>query len=271
MEGALAALESEGFVFRGRFTPGLGIEEWCERRLLARVHRYTLDRLRREIEPVSQADYVRFLLAWQRVDPDGRAEGPESLHALVGQLEGFEAAASAWEGEILPARMKEYDPSWLDALCLSGRFVWGRASAPGPGGSRRSPVRATPLALLSRQNLPFWREIAPVLNPEELDLSANARSVYELLRTRGASFFGDIADIAHGAGLLHTQLEMSLAELVAWGLVTSDSFTGLRALLTPAHKRPPVDRSGRSGALPLALRHGERGPLVAPASFRARR
>jgi ATP-dependent Lhr-like helicase len=244
VETALAALESEGFAFRGRFTPGLGIEEWCERRLLARIHRYTLDRLRREIEPVSQADYVRFLLAWQRVSPDDQAEGMESLHALVAQLEGYEAAASAWEGEILPARMKEYDPSWLDALCLSGRFVWGRASAPGPGGSRRSPVRATPISLLSRQNLPFWREIAPALNPEELDLSSNARSVYELLRTRGASFFGDIA---HGAGLLHTQLEMALAELVAWGLVTSDSFTGLRALLTPAHKRPPVDRSGQRG------------------------
>jgi ATP-dependent Lhr-like helicase len=251
MEAALAALESEGFAFRGRFTPGLGIEEWCERRLLARIHRYTLDRLRREIQPVSQADYVRFLLAWQRVNPDDHAEGPESLHALVEQLEGFEAAASAWEGEILPARMKEYDPAWLDALCLSGRFVWGRASAPGPGGSRRSPVRATPIALLSRQNLPFWGEIAtapPKSPPEELDLSANARSVYELLRTRGASFFGDIA---HGAGLLHTQLEMALAELVAWGLVTSDSFTGLRALLTPAHKRPPVDRSGRRSSLSL--------------------
>ncbi|HEV2856033.1 MAG TPA: DEAD/DEAH box helicase [Thermoanaerobaculia bacterium] len=248
VEAALASLESEGFAFRGRFTPGLGIEEWCERRLLARIHRYTMDRLRREIEPVSQADYLRFLLSWQRVNPDDHAEGPESLHALVEQLEGFEAAASAWEGEILPARMKEYDPAWLDSLCLSGRFVWGRGSAPGPGGSRRSPVRATPIALLSRQNLPFWREIAPALNAEELDFSANARSVYDLLRNRGASFFGDIA---HGAGLLHTQLEMALAELVAWGLVTSDSFTGLRALLTPAHKRPPVDRSGRRSSLSL--------------------
>jgi len=252
MEAALASLESEGFVFRGRFTPGVAGEEWCERRLLARIHRYTLDRLRREIEPVSQADYLRFLLAWQRVDPDERAEGPESLHALVDQLEGFEAAAASWEGEILPARMKEYDPTWLDALHLSGRFVWGRGSAPGPGGSRRSPVRATPIALLSRASLPFWWEIAPAIAPAsgagELDLSGGARAVYELLRSRGASFFGEIA---HGAGLLHTQLEMALAELVAWGLVTSDSFTGLRALLTPAHKRPPVDRSGRLSSVSL--------------------
>jgi ATP-dependent helicase Lhr and Lhr-like helicase len=247
VEIALAALEGEGFVFRGRFTPGGAPgEEWCERRLLARVHRYTLDRLRREIQPVSQTDFLRFLLAWQRVDPDGRAEGPGSVDALLGQLEGFEAAASAWEGEILPARMKEYDPSWLDGLCLAGRWVWGRGTAPSSDGSRRSgPVRATPIALLSRGGLPLWREIAAPADPAALELSAGARAVYDLLGTRGACFFGEIA---HGAGLLHTQLEVALAELVAWGLVTADSFTGLRALLTPAHKRPPVDRSGRRGA-----------------------
>ncbi|HEX9940785.1 MAG TPA: DEAD/DEAH box helicase [Thermoanaerobaculia bacterium] len=250
VEAALAALETEGFVFRGRFTPGAAGEEWCERRLLARVHRYTLDRLRREIQPVSQADFLRFLLAWQRVDPDERAEGPESLHALLDQLEGFEAAAAAWEGEILPARMKEYDPAWLDALCLAGRYVWGRGAAPGPnGGSRRSgPVRATPIALLSRGQLPFWREIGPPADPAGLELLAGARAVYDLLGGHGASFFGEIA---RGAGLLHTQLEMALAELVAWGLVTSDSFTGLRALLVPAHKRPRVDRSGRGGSVSL--------------------
>ncbi len=263
VEAALAALETEGFVFRGRFTSHAEGEEWCERRLLARIHRYTLDRLRREIEAVPQADYLRFLLAWQRVDPEERAEGPESLHALVEQLEGFEVAAAAWEGEILPARMKEYDPAWLDALCLAGRYVWGRATSPispispispGPDGRRKSgPVRATPIALLSRGNLDHWREIAPPVDPADptgLDLSAGARTVYDLLRSRGASFFGDIAQ---GAGLLHTQLEMALAELVAWGLVTSDSFTGLRALLVPAHKRPPVDRTGsrRGGSVSL--------------------
>src|SRR4051794_18121557 len=263
VEIALAALENEGFVFRGRFTPGVAGEEWCERRLLARVHRYTLDRLRREIQPVSQADFLRFLLAWQRVDPDERAEGPGSLDALLGQLEGFEAAASAWEGEILPARMKEYDPTWLDALCLAGRWVWGRGGAPTSDGSRRSgPVRATPLALLSRNGLPLWREIAPAADPAALELSAGARAVYELLQRRGACFFGGIA---HGAGLLHTQLEMALAELVAWGLVTSDSFTGLRALLPPAHKRPPVDRTGRGPSLSLfGMENAGRWSLLHP-------
>ena len=268
IEVALAALESEGFAFRGRFnpgaTPGNSEEEWCERRLLARVHRYTMDRLRREIEPVSQSDYLRFLLAWQRVDPDERAEGPESLNAILEQLEGFEAAASAWEGEILPARMKEYDPSWLDALCLSGRWVWGRATAPGPnGGARRSgPVRATPLALLSRGGLENWREIAGPSDPSVLELSGDARSVYELLSTRGASFFGEIAQ---RAGLLHTQLEIALGELVAWGLVTSDSFTGLRALLVPAHKRPPVDRRRGSSISLFGMENAGRWSLLHPA------
>ncbi len=265
IETALASLETEGFAFRGRFTPGFVGEEWCERRLLARIHRYTLDRLRREIQPVSQADYLRFLLAWQRVDPEAQAEGPEALSALLDQLEGFEAAAAAWEGEILPGRMKEYDPSWLDALCLSGRWVWGRATAPvANNGARRSgPVRATPLALLSRGNLHLWREIAGPVDPAVLELSGAARDVYELLRTRGASFFGEVA---HGAGLLHTQLEMALGELVAWGLVTSDSFTGLRALLVPAHKRPPVDRRRGSSSISLfGMENAGRWSLLHPA------
>jgi len=185
---ALAALEGEGFVLRGRFSPGLGETEWCERRLLARIHRATLDRLRREIEPVAQADFVRFLLSWQRLDPDGRAEGADSLAALVAQLEGFEAAASAWEGEILPARMKEYDPAWLDALALAGRFVWGRALQPeASAGRKNGPVRSTPIALLGRQRLRHWRdgrdgrEAAPVPPPGDLDLSAGA-SVWDSFR-----------------------------------------------------------------------------------------
>ena len=243
---ALAALEGEGFVLRGRFNPAFGEDEWCERRLLARIHRYTLDRLRREIEPVTQADFVRFLLAWNRLEPDERMEGPESVQALLEQLEGFEAAAAAWEGEILPARMKEYDPVWLDALCLAGRWVWGRTAVPNGNGKRSGPVRATPISLLGRTKLPLWREIAPRPDPDALDLTAPARAVHDYLRDRGASFFSEIAE---GAGLLHTQVEVALAELVAWGLVTSDSFTGLRALLVPAHLRPPVDRTRRRGSV----------------------
>jgi ATP-dependent helicase Lhr and Lhr-like helicase len=243
LDAALLALEGEGFALRGRFTPGIGsdVTEWCERRLLARIHRATIDRLRREIDPVPQADFLRFLFAWQRVDPESHGTGPESLAAAVAQLEGFEAPAAAWEGEILPARIADYDPSWLDTLCLSGRTVWGRVSPPAAEtrrpGSRSGPIRSTPIALLSRAGLPLWREIAPP--PAALDLSGGARAVHDLLSTRGASFFGEIAD---GAGLLQTQTEEALAELVAWGLATADSFTGLRALLVPSNKRPPIER-----------------------------
>jgi ATP-dependent Lhr-like helicase len=241
IDGALAALEGEGFAMRGRFTspqgdPKTAEIEWCERRLLARIHRLTLDRLRKEIEPVAPADFLRFLFAWQRVAEPG--EGPESTAAVLAQLEGFEAAAAAWEGEILPARVAKYEPAWLDGLCLAGRYVWGRVAVPPtPEGRRSGPVKATPLALLGRANLELWREVAPGVDPRELPLSGSAKAVYDLLAQRGASFFGEIAT---RAGLLHTQVEEALSELVAWGLATADSFTGLRALLVPSNRRPPI-------------------------------
>src|SRR5439155_2899329 len=123
---ALGALEHEGFVLRGRFTPGVAELEWCERRLLARIHRYTLDRLRQEIEPISAADFTRFLLRWQRLTPGTRAAGPDGLAAVLELLDGFELPAGAWETDVLPARVGEYDPLWLDGLCLSGEIAWGR-------------------------------------------------------------------------------------------------------------------------------------------------
>jgi ATP-dependent Lhr-like helicase len=113
----LAALETEGFALSGRFTPGGVVQEWCERRLLARIHRYTVKRLRAEIEPVAARDYLRFLFEWQRVAPEARMEGPHALNELVEQLAGFEAPAAAWEKEILPARLATYDPAWLDDAC----------------------------------------------------------------------------------------------------------------------------------------------------------
>src|SRR6267154_1306478 len=145
---ALGALEHEGFVLRGRFTPGVAELEWCERRLLARIHRYTLDRLRKEIEPVTAADFMRFLLRWQRAAPDARAEGPEGLAAVLELLDGYEVPAGAWEADVLPARLGEYDPLWLDGLCLSGEIAWGRLSPAAPAnGHKGGPGRTTPIAL----------------------------------------------------------------------------------------------------------------------------
>lgn len=238
VEGALLRLEAEGFVIRGKFTPGTETTEWCARRLLARIHSYTLNRLRREIEPVSNADLIRFLLAWQKVAPEHQMEGPESVRAIIEQLEGFEAPAAAWEGEILPARLIEYDPAWLDALCLSGEVMWARLSPPAAqknGDVKRGsgPVRTTPIALVRRKNFQLFSSLFPVQS-DQLTFSTVTQSVHEYLVNRGASFFTDIVE---GTKLLRSQVEEALAELVAQGLVVSDSFTGLRALLTPSHKK----------------------------------
>src|SRR6185295_19189747 len=167
VDAGLLKLEVEGFVIRGHFTAETNETEWCARRLLARIHSYTLNRLRQEIEPVSSADFIRFLLAWQKVAPDHQMEGLESLRAILAQLEGFEAPAAAWEGELLPSRLIEYDPTWLDALCLSGEIMWARFTPPasaknGAEKTRGSgPVRTTPIALVRRKNLSVWSSVFP--------------------------------------------------------------------------------------------------------------
>jgi len=237
---ALGALEHEGFVLRGRFTPGIAELEWCERRLLARIHRYTLDRLRQEIEPVTAADFMRFLLQWQRATPDVRAEGPEGLGAVLDLLDGYEVPAGAWEADVLPARLSEYDPLWLDGLCLSGEIAWGRLSLAAPsngGGHKGGPIRTTPIALFRRERGAVWRSLTAQPDPPHLPLSHSARAVLDALDERGASFFGDLVN---ATGLLRTEVEKGLGELVAWGLVTSDSFAGLRALLVPSDRRRPI-------------------------------
>ena len=164
---ALAALEAEGFAMRGHFTPMAIAEEWCDRRLLARIHHYTVKRLRAEIEPVSARDFLRFLLAWQRLTPNTRMEGPDALKTIVEQLEGFEAPAGAWETEILPARLENYDPAWLDDHCLAGRIAWARLrpiSERLNGSERNSapaPLRTTPITLLSRRHAQLWASLSP--------------------------------------------------------------------------------------------------------------
>ncbi len=255
VDGALLRLEAEGFVIRGRFTPGIDETEWCARRLLARIHSYTLNRLRQEIEPGSASDFVRFLLAWQKLAPEHQMEGPESLAGIIEQLEGWEAPAAAWEGEIFPSRLVEYDPAWLDALCLSGEVIWARltpASARnGEEKQRMGPVRTTPIALIRRKNFSVWNAAFPRAATEELNLSSTTEVVYQYLKERGASFFTDIVE---GTRLLRTQVEESLADLVASGLVVSDSFTGLRALLTPSHKKTQAGarRRGREAVYEMS-------------------
>ncbi|HXC26985.1 MAG TPA: DEAD/DEAH box helicase [Stellaceae bacterium] len=260
---ALGALEAEGFALKGRFTDGAEGDEWCERRLLARIHRYTVNRLRAEIEPVAAKDFLRFLFDWQRVAEGARMEGPDALAAIAGQFEGFEAAAGAWESEILPSRLKDYDPVWLDDLCLSGRVAWARLkprSLQAEGSGRGvSPVRSTPITLLARRHAALWAMLSP--SPDEAAPSAAARRVLDVIRQEGASFFDELVE---GSRLLRPQVEEALGELVALGLVTSDSFAGLRALLAPTSSANRRKRRALSFAMENAGRWAlARRPRVA--------
>jgi ATP-dependent Lhr-like helicase len=252
IEAAMVALEADGVVLRGQFTQD-GVVEWCDRRLLARIHRYTLNRLRAEIEPVNTGDFMRFLLAWQHVEPDERMAGLEGLAAVVQQLGGYEVPAGAWETEVLGSRMREYDPQLLDMLSLTGRVMWGRLSPPaeveGAGGNRGPrPIRTTPVGLFPRDDADLWLSLSGARQERESRLSTYARDVLEALDRRGASF---LAELLSSTRLLPTQVEVALGELAATGLVTSDSYTGLRALLVPADKRRPI--LGRPRRRPVAF------------------
>ena len=241
---ALVTLESEGAILRGRFTPGFGGEEWCDRRLLARIHRYTLTRLRAEIEPVGATDFMRFLFAWQHVSPSTRLSGVDGLQEVVSMLDGYEVAAHAWERAVLPARIDRYEPSMLDMLCLTGEVGWARLSP----ASGASPVGATPIALFLRAAPGTWREGAAD-NTIETMLSEPAKRMLETLRTRGASF---PRELAAACTLDDEQLQRAIGELVSAGLVASDGFAGLRALVSASHeRRPKASFSGRWSLLDL--------------------
>jgi ATP-dependent Lhr-like helicase len=278
IDGALLALEGEGKLLRGRFTsatPGTsGADrlEWCDRRLLARIHRYTLNRLRAEIEPVSAADFTRFLLHWQHVAGETRVKGVEGLAAAIEQLDGYEVPAGAWEHEVLAARVQDYEPDLIDRLCLSGRVAWGRLSP--ANGSGKAPLRSSPIALMLREHAGLWRAAG---EPQAGELSSEASATYEMLRLRGASFFHEIVS---STGQLRTQAERALGELAGSGLVTADSFGGLRALLAPSdkHKRRSrhrraayeVDTAGRWALLrgDATVEEGKRVEQIARALLR---
>ncbi|MFN7972168.1 MAG: DEAD/DEAH box helicase [Acidobacteriota bacterium] len=229
----LRVLEAEGFVLRGRFD---GRDGWCERRLLARIQRYTLERLRQEIQPVSAAELLRFLAAWQHVAENHRLEGPNGVRQVVAQLAGFEAPAAAWEASILPARVKGYRREWLDQLALSGEMAWGRLF-----GASSSAIRTCPIALVPRENLDAWLALAP--RAEASSLPGNAAAIHEVLSARGALFTGELQ---RASRLLPAHLEMGLTELVSQGLVTCDSYGALRVFMVPAsRRRAPAAPAGR--------------------------
>lgn len=287
VDGALLRLEASGQVLRGQFRPepiqnlefkinhsGSAAPEWCDRRLLARIHRLTIGMLRKEIEPVTAAEFMKFLFQWQHVTPGSRLHGEAGLQEVIRQLAGFEAAASAWERFLLPCRMSKYDPDWLDRLCLGGMASWGRLSPhprleepmPGlgevPRAKRIMPTSVAPISLFPREEA-WWllpaggEEAGPAAGA---NLGPVAQDLRRYLRSRGASFF---ADLVKGTGHLQTEVEGGLWELAAAGLVTADGFDNLRALLDPKRRRAegrekarrPGRSAGRWSLLSLAISH----------------
>jgi ATP-dependent Lhr-like helicase len=259
IDWALLRLEASGAILRGRFTdqgPRAGAAaahepeiEWCERRLLARIHRLTVATLRKQIEPITAAQFMRWLLRWQHVAPGTQVQGERATLEVLRQLQGFEIPANAWERQILGRRIANYDPQWLDQLCLTGAVGWGRLS-PHPAtledsaaGKRRViPTSVAPITFFVRDEADWMTPHNPVANqPEARGLSDGAKQVLDFLRQRGASFF---ADIVRGTDKLKAEVETSLWELVAAGVVTADGFDNLRSLIDP--KRRAGQGSGRT-------------------------
>jgi ATP-dependent Lhr-like helicase len=269
IEKALLRMEASGAVLRGNFTGAVSHEpepkpdnEWCERRLLARIHRLTVGTLRKQIEPVTAAQFMRWLMRWQHVAPGSQVVGERGTLEVLHQLQGFEVSANAWERQILSRRVADYDPKWLDQLSLTGAVGWGRLSPHPATLDTSTPMKGRDVsgaAVQSRQRRVIPTSVAPItfFVREEADwmtprhpggdhadgrgLSPSAQTVLDFLRQRGASFF---ADIVRGTGKLKAEIETALWELVAAGLVTADGFDNLRSLIDP--KRRAGQGSGRS-------------------------
>jgi ATP-dependent Lhr-like helicase len=194
-----------------------------------------MKQLRENIKPVSAADYMRFLFEWQGNTPNNRQTGAQALARVLQQLEGFSVPASAWESDVLPGRIDLYTATDLDRLCGGGQFIWARL--PNKNKIHSGPVKATPVAFLEREHALLWLGLSVAVDTTEL--SSTAQTILTCLQTRGALFF---IDMVQHTGLLRTQVETALGELAANGLINSDSFTGLRALITPTNKRPAFSR-----------------------------
>ena len=243
IDQALLALQQEGYAIQGNFTQTTQTE-WCERGLLARIHRYTLKTLRSEIKPVSPADFMRFLFHWQGLDD--RGEGEEALLRTLNQLEGLSLAATVWEDDILPARIQPYWSMDLDKLCNAGRMSWLRLHVPMSDKRKNPAIKTTPIALIERENIRHWRQYTTLVDSQDISLSSNADKIFNVLKSYGASFYQELQT---DTGLLPSQLDEGLGELAAWGLVNSDSFQGLRSLITPQKQQRRSKQRSKTPAL----------------------
>ncbi|HEX8984258.1 MAG TPA: DEAD/DEAH box helicase [Bryobacteraceae bacterium] len=282
VDAGLAHLEAEGQVLRGQFTPErTGEPEWCNRRLLARIHRLTLARLRGEIEPATTAEFLRFLARWQHVARGTQLHGVDGTLAVIGQLQGYEIPAGAWESAILPRRIARYTPEYLDRLCLSGEVMWGRLS-PHPAledasvKRRVRPTRVAPVSLFLREDAPALAALAGAQRAAAAHVSDAAGEVMAEIESRGASFF---ADLRRATGRLASEVEDALWELVAAGVVTADGFENLRSLTDPKRRRGegrgrtarPRHAAGRWALLPRAGHASGEAPAESFAKLLLRR
>ncbi len=254
---AFMATEMQGLLMRGAFeypatTEDLQIE-WCERRILQRIHRRTVATLRKQIEPVTPAVYMRWLLQWQHLAPQTQLAGEEGVFEALRQLEGFEAPAIEWERTLLPARVANYDPRWLDALCLSGAVGWGRISphpawSSGDGAAPRRviPTNAAPITFYIRETADWLPHALAQQSVEEeklaVALSPHALQLRTLLQQRGACFANDIQRIAN---LTRHQTQHALWELATAGLAAADGFDQLRACMDPRRKSTTTETPGK--------------------------
>jgi len=253
IEQTLLRLEASGSVLRGQFTQASHDEiEWCDRRLLARIHRLTVGTLRKQIQPVSAAQFMRWLLRWQHVAPGSQLLGERGTLEALQQLQGFEAPANAWEDRILAKRIADYDGKILDQLCLTGAVGWGRLSphpslADGTDQVRRrvTPTSVAPITFFIREDAD-WMIARHTAEAEPGNLSEAAQSVLRYLHQRGASFF---ADIVRGTKLIKAEAETALWELVTAGIITADGFDNIRAMIDPRR------RAGRGKGRAARPRH----------------
>ena len=263
VDTAVAGLENEGLVLRGSFRPGVDEEEFCDRRILARIHRATVGRLRREVEPVSQASFLRFLFQWQHAATGWETSGEGGLLDVIDKLQGFETAAAAWEPELLARRVSDYAPEMLDRLCTGGEVVWGRFSRANSAASGiGSNPRAAPLTRTSSITLSLRESLDWLLDPAPesvANLKGAGAEILEILSTRGACFQ---ADLIARTRRLPSDVEEALWMLAANGLVTCDSVIPLRTRISAKPNRNRADRkraSGKTNAASSALRSRLRG------------
>jgi ATP-dependent Lhr-like helicase len=259
-DAALLALESEGVVLRGRFG-GAADVEWCDRRLLARIHRYTLNRLRAEIEPITAADFQRFLFAWHGVSLPHHLAGIDGLRSVLSALDGVELPAGAWERAVLPVRLEHYDPAWLDMLCLTGEAAWSRLSVRSKASGEKPALR---VALFPREHAAAWLALRPDTIDGEDSLAENSRRILETLRARGPSFLSELVRLCP---LEEAAADDAIAELAAAGFAVSDGFAGVRAVVRILRRQPRArlrraDGAGRWSAVQQAAPDAEREAAI---------